>query len=98
MWKMRAVPLYERKKRGCAYCLDVVLKKNGIAFRTHCPHKECPYHVFDKYDTYEEFMASEDAKILVDGFFQTAANCYELVNGNATVKQIYGSERSKRFL
>jgi hypothetical protein len=66
-------------------------------FRTGCPHDECSYHVLDKYDTYEEFMASEDSKILVDGFFQTTASCYELANGNIAVKQITGKD-NKRFL
>lgn len=97
---MRVVPLREKTKRGCAYCKDMELKripsKGGV--RTSCPHDECPYHCLDKYDTYEEFMASEDAKILVDGFFQTVPSIYELSNANTQVKQIYRESESRVFL
>jgi hypothetical protein len=34
-------------------------------------------------------MASEDSRILVDGFFQTAASCYDLANGNAVVVDVF---------
>jgi len=45
---------------------------------TACPYSECPYKVLDKYESYDEFLESEDSKILVDQFFSTAADCYTL--------------------
>lgn len=86
---MRKIPLREKKKRGCQYCNDMQMTCDRGEMRTSCPHDECIYHVLSKYDSYDEFMASDDSKILVDGFFQTVPNCYELANGNITVKQIY---------
>lgn len=75
---VRVVHKPEMKKRGCLYCTDSELKKHGYATQTSCPHKECPYKVLDKYDTYEDFMASQDSRILVTEFFQTIADCYML--------------------
>lgn len=95
MQKMRVVPPYEKKKRGCAFCKDMGHTRTGGGLRIGCPHDECPYHVLDKYDSYEQFMASEDSKILVDGFFQTVASCYELQNGNATVNEIFRGAGSR---
>lgn len=95
---MRDVSLREKMKRGCQYCKDMVAIPRGMTSRTSCPHDECLYHVLDKYESYEEFMASEDSKILVDGFFSSAANCYELSNGNATVKQVFGNKDFRGFL
>lgn len=86
---MRVVPPFEKKKRGCIYCKDMKPTRNRGLIRTGCPFDECPYHVLDKYDTYEQFMASEDSRILVDEFFQTKASRYELSNGNVTVKDIF---------
>lgn len=94
---MRDVSLREKMKRGCQCCKDMVAIPRGMTSRTSCPFDECPYHVLDKYESYEEFMASEDSKILVDGFFSSAASCYELANGNASVKRIIGND-SRRFL
>lgn len=31
--------------------------------RTLCPYTECPYKVLDKYDTYEDYLKSEDSEI-----------------------------------
>jgi hypothetical protein len=45
--------------------------------RSSCPFDECQYSVLDKYNSYEEFMASEDSKILVNEFFKTVASVYE---------------------
>ncbi len=95
--KPRIVHLYERKQRGCVYC-NYVVKGGGSGNRIACPFDECPYKVLEKYETYEEFMASEDSKILVDGFFQTAASCYELGNGNVTVRQIYSGRDFRGFM
>ncbi len=77
---MRLVPYYEKKQRGCQYCANVEIVEGGRSkgSRTCCPFDECPYAVLDKYKTYEEFMKSEDSKILVNEFFSTVASCYEL--------------------
>ncbi len=75
---MRVIHMKEKKQRGCAYCTHVDIKKHGYATQTSCPFDECPFKVLDKYDTYEEYMASEDSRILVTEFFQTIADCYEL--------------------
>lgn len=77
---MRTIPFYEKKQRGCQYCAHVEVVFGGTAkgSRTGCPFKECPYTVLEKYKSYEEFMKSEDSKILVNEFFSTVASCYEL--------------------
>lgn len=41
-------------------------------------HDKCPYTVLDKYETYDEFIASEDSVILVPEFFASIADCYRL--------------------
>lgn len=74
---MRCVPFYEKKQRGCQYCQNMQKENFGEGLRTACPFDECPYTVLDKYKTYEEFMASEDSKILVNEFFKTVATVYE---------------------
>ena len=61
---------------------------NG-ANRIACPYDECPHTVLDKYETYEQYMASEDSKILVHEFFQTVASCYELANSNASASEFF---------
>ena len=75
---MRVVLKREMKQRGCLYCTEVILKKHGYATQSSCPHNECPFKVLEKYDTYEDYMASEDSRILVPEFFQTIADCYIL--------------------
>lgn len=90
---LRVVNFKEKKQRGCWYCTNKQVTKDMGSIRTACPYKVCPYRELDKYDSYEEFLGSDDSKILVDGFFHTSASCYELANGNVTVKQIYGGTR-----
>lgn len=92
--EMRAIPIHERKKRGCECCTEVIHTKIGSRFRLKCPHTECPHHVLDKYDSYDEFMQSEDAKILVTEFFQTTASCYDLMNENAAVKKVFAKSEN----
>lgn len=75
---MRMIPYFEKKQRGCQYCLHMTLHSMKGDSHTACPFDECPFTVLDKYKTYEEFMKSEDSKILVNEFFQTVASCYEL--------------------
>ncbi len=96
--KLRLVSLYERKQRGCTYCNDVVYRGVRGSNRLACPLDKCPYKVLEKYETYEEYMASEDCRILVDGFFQNVASCYELGNGNTQVRQIFGGKEYRGFL
>ena len=74
---MRVVPYFEKTQRGCPYCLHMNVKNFSGTTRTACPYDECPFIVLDKYNTYEEFMASEDSKILVNEFFATVATVYE---------------------
>lgn len=74
---MRLLKLSERKKRGCTYCMDmVIITDEDESQHMNCPHEKCPYKVLDKYESYEDFMESEDSKILVDNFFQQAGNCF----------------------
>ena len=89
MPRMRVVPSYEKKQRGCEACLHVGKVRDCSVWRIACPFAECPYHVLDKYKTYEEFMASEDSKILVNEFFSSAASCYELASINCSPKRVY---------
>ena len=74
----RVLPTYEKRQRGCAYCLDMTTLRHNGEIRNACPHPQCPYEVLDKYKSYEEFMLSEDSKIFVTEFFTTIPSCYEL--------------------
>lgn len=76
--KLRRVMECEKKQRGCLYCYDMKLGRYNGESRTCCPFNVCPYHVLDKYKSYEDFMASEDSKILVGEFFTTIASCYDM--------------------
>jgi hypothetical protein len=95
---MRQIPGFEKKQRGCQYCKDMHVKNFSGATRTACPFLECPYSVLDKYNTYEEFMASEDSKILVNEFFATVATVYELSANPAKTKCLFSDGSSKCFL
>lgn len=74
---MRVVPYFEKKQRGCMFCFHVDTKKVGKETRTGCPFDECPYHVLDKFNTYDEFMASDDSLILVGEFFTSFASDFD---------------------
>ena len=74
---MRMVPGFEKKQRGCMYCFHMDAKRFGKDTRTACPFDECPYHVLDKYKTYDEFMASKDSLILVGEFFTSFASVFD---------------------
>lgn len=87
---MRILNGFEKKKRGCIYCADVEQVHHGYhGLRNTCPHDKCPYKVLDKYKTYEQFMASEDSKILVPSFFQADAACYELQRETSSIKDVF---------
>lgn len=91
---MRMIPFYEKKQRGCQYCLHMTLHSTKGDSHTACPFEECPYAVLDKYKTYEEYMKSEDSKILVNEFFQTVASCYEL-QSRATTNRCFSDGDSR---
>ena len=74
----RILPLFERRQRGCQYCLHVSEVRYGGKFRNACPLEKCPYEILDKYQSYEEFMASEDSQIFVTEFFSSVPAVYEL--------------------
>lgn len=86
---MRYVSLHEKRQRGCQYCKDVQFVNFGAGTRTDCPFFKCPYTVLDKYKTYDEFMASEDSKILVNEFFHTVASIYELSSNSCKTKCLF---------
>ena len=59
----------EKKKRGCVYCNDLIKEKGKMEERYYditiskCPFEECPYHELDKYNTYNDYLKSEDSKL-----------------------------------
>lgn len=63
---MRKIYAAEIEQRGCHYCEKRVLKwdRSGGFYRSHCPHTRCPYRVLDKYESYKDYMNSEDSKRL----------------------------------
>lgn len=75
--QVRVVKLQEKKQRGCQYCMDMKRVRLGKYYCTGCPYPECKYHELDNYETYEEYMESEDCRILVTEFFETVAQCYD---------------------
>lgn len=60
---MRPLAFKEKVQRGCFYCIDRKRVRTASGVSTNCPYDECPYHVLDKYETYEEYVESEDSKI-----------------------------------
>lgn len=54
---MRVLHKKEIVQRGCAYCLDAVMKVSYLGYRArHCPFSECPYRELDEYDTYKDYL------------------------------------------
>lgn len=98
MNEKRVLGATEKKQRGCQYCLHVTSKRHEGQIRNACPFIKCPYEVLDKYKTYEEFMESEDSKILVEEFFTSVAGCYELSSCEHTPKRIFSDGDSKTNL
>ena len=76
--KNRMLAAYEKKQRGCIYCLHVTTVRYNGEIRNACPFEECPYEVLSKYKTYEQFMASEDSKIFATEYFSTVPSMFEL--------------------
>jgi len=78
MAKNRVLSSIEKKQRGCQYCLHVTTMQHEGEIRNACPFRKCPYEILDKYETYEDFMASDDSKIFVEEYFSTVPSLYEL--------------------
>lgn len=70
---MRILNSKEKKKRGCECCTDCKRKKikaeTKYIILFMCSHDSCPYHELDKYDTYDDFLQSEDARLPFDRLF-----------------------------
>lgn len=60
---MRFLTFDEKEQRGCVYCLNIKASQVGYRTRNLCPYEECPYHVLDNYETYEDFIESDESKI-----------------------------------
>lgn len=52
-------------KRGCiSYCADTITVRHGSRKACYCKHKSCPYHEFDEYESYADYLkATEDIDI-----------------------------------
>ena len=90
---MRCLKRHEIDQRGCLNCVDMENKGTHLK----CPHDECPYKVLDKYESYDEFCASKDSRIIVPEFFQTSADCYELAQVRDNPYHLYFDGISRRF-
>jgi len=87
---VRTLKLREQKKRGCCYCTEVTkIVDAQKKSHTSCPHEKCPFTVLDKYNSYDEFLASEDSKILVEAFFEPALGKYRLENFSNTPGKLF---------
>ena len=67
---MRRLSGKEIKKRGCNYCNNSIRVKGcyePVRGYQHggldCPYSECPYHELDKYDSYKDYLNSDDSKL-----------------------------------
>lgn len=92
---MRVLTTVEKKKRGCPYCRDVIVERINGKPKTGCPFDECPYKVLDKYNSYEDFMQSEDSKILVDEFFTSVGGCDVLHSTDSKQKRLHSDGDAK---
>lgn len=75
---MRRLTKADMKQRGCDVCLDKTMIRENNKNHDVCKHEKCPYTVLDNYETYDEFLASKESRILVENFFSQVANCYTL--------------------
>ena len=91
----RFMSLKENRQRGCKYCLHMTMGKRRGQNQTSCPFDECPFTVLDKYNSYEEFMASEDSKIMVTHFFETVASIYEMSANPSKTKCLFSDGNVK---
>lgn len=99
MKKVRFLKAYEKKQRGCAYCLDMsVLHDESDKPHFTCKHDKCPYTVLDKYETYDEFLASEDSKILVPQFFEAAQELFRLTKISNKPQRMFSDGSGTAYL
>ena len=95
---VRFLKRHEMKQRGCEYCIDRITGLDeSEKIRKGCIHTKCPYKVLDNYETYDDFLASEDSLIIVPEFFQTNADCYELAQVRDNPYHLYFEGISRRF-
>jgi hypothetical protein len=85
-------------KRGCEWCTDRKRARStdGVV-RYGCIHSKCPYTILDKYETYDEFLDSDDSRIITPEFFRTSADCYELAQVRDNPYHLYFEGVSRRF-
>lgn len=85
-------------KRGCEWCTDRKRAKSTDGRMSYgCIHSRCPYTVLDKYETYDDFLASEDSKIITPEFFRTVADCYDLAQVRDNAYQLYVGSVKRKF-
>lgn len=62
---MRYLGKEEVHQRGCDVCIELIRKRGVIENKKHvsfaCPHKVCPYHEMDNFDSYTKFVHSDAA-------------------------------------
>lgn len=85
-------------KRGCEWCTDRKRARStdGVV-RYGCIYSKCPYTILDKYETYDEFLDSDDSKIITPEFFQTVADCYDLAQVRDNSYQLYVGSLKRKF-
>lgn len=59
---MRVLNKKEIRKRGCYDCAKAVHNGNGERGLYLCPYSECPCHELDAYDSYLDYLNSDDCK------------------------------------
>ena len=97
MDEVRFLKKHEMRQRGCEICVD--MQKVTACRKIHyaCPHERCPYKVLDKYETYDEFLESEDSKIIVPEFFKTVAECCSMAQVGSNPVNLYFTRIERRF-
>lgn len=95
---MRVIPLYEKRQRGCQYCMDMKTIRHEGMTRTACPYGKCKYKVLDKYESYEEYMRSEDCQIQVDEFFKSFTGYAELFKSGRALRSSFSDGDDKTVL
>lgn len=99
MEKVRFLKKFEKKQRGCAYCLDMsVVHDEYDKPHFSCKNSKCPYTILDKYETYDEFLASEDSRIFVPEFFDSVADCYRLAKISNKPQRMFSDGSGTAYL
>ena len=92
---MRIITSYEKRQRGCQYCTDVATNPRQYGERTACPHVVCPFGVLEKYRSYEDYMKSDDCKLLVGEFFKSVSGFYECPKRNYSPRKLHSDGMHK---